>query len=323
MITPDQREKRRSFIGSSDVAAICGCDGYRNIYDLWLDKTGRLDADKDSEPAEIGRYLERAILDMFEQRMDVALERDLWLERHDDGFPACANLDGAIGKYIRPNDFFAESTGFQVEAVVEAKSTGLRERWGDSIDDIPLNVLCQINWQLYVSGARIGYVPALFPGYKHFDFQVYQIERNDTLIREMVARACEFWNVNVLQDREPEGVTPHMDALKRRRRQAESTRELGEDGLIARDRLELWKSEKKKAEREIETAQAELLTLLGDDESGTLPDGSILTYFLQNGAKSCDFDSLERELIASNVGYLYGKLVKSSRFRVLRVKKVK
>jgi predicted phage-related endonuclease len=92
-ITNEIRERRRRFLGSSDISAIIGVNQYRNAGDLWLDKTGRLTDDKGSTASRSGQHLEEAALRMFEEERGVKLARDIWL---DDGEFFCANLDACL-----------------------------------------------------------------------------------------------------------------------------------------------------------------------------------------------------------------------------------
>jgi len=39
-LTTEQREIRRRYLGSSDIAAIFGMSPWKSAYDVWLEKTG-------------------------------------------------------------------------------------------------------------------------------------------------------------------------------------------------------------------------------------------------------------------------------------------
>ena len=60
--TETQLEQRRSRLGSSDIAAILGVDTHKNAYDVWLDKTGKLIPEPESEndPRYAGKLIEPA-----------------------------------------------------------------------------------------------------------------------------------------------------------------------------------------------------------------------------------------------------------------------
>jgi predicted phage-related endonuclease len=343
LITEEQREQRKHFIGSSDVACLVGVDPWRNAGDLWLEKTERLSGDKSSVAADLGTDMEGAILNMFDRRMNSRTIRNLFLSRIDVGFPACANLDGAIVGDTRlwlegvPPSVQApysyniayegkELTAFSeaplsLFAVVEAKSTSQQDEWNEHTGEVPLRVLCQTQWQMWISGAPLAWVPALFPDFGRFRLEVYRVERNEQLIEELIYRAGRFWNDCVVNDTPPSLVTPHLETLKRMRREPASVVKLGEDAEDVLGRLEIAKAVIKQAEKEREQAQAKLIAMLGDAEAGSLPDGSQVTYLEQNGVKSCDWELLEVELRALGKFEIYERLVRQARFRVLRHKK--
>src|ERR1041385_8144225 len=175
-ITAAQREKRRKYIGSSDVASIVGLNEFVNAHDLWLGKTGRLVEGNGSVAADIGQDLEGAVLKMFEREKEVTLVRDIWLER--EGI-FCANLDAAICDSDRLTQGHANS----VVSPVEAKSTGYQEFWGKEGSEVPPVVLCQVAWQMMIVGehCEIGWVPVIFPGYKKFEFKVFADRKSTRL----------------------------------------------------------------------------------------------------------------------------------------------
>ena len=325
MITNEQREQRRAYLGSSDIAALCNLDPFKNAYDVWLDKTGKLEGDgKSSEAADVGTFLESGIISLLERRMNISCERNISLERHE-GFPACANLDGAIiapyrdGTWLRLNPNF--TTSINIEAVVEAKSTSRQDEWGERAGDVPLRVICQTNWQMWIADCQRAFVPVLFPDFGRFRFEVYPVERNDQLIEELVYRAGQFWHNNVLKDTPPGNVVPHLETLKRMRRVPSTVVELGERAVELQSQLAVAKEARRELEQSIEQIQTEILTMMGDAEGGTLPDGSQFTYLEQGGNYSCDFTLLRERLRQIGQEQIYTELVKQSRFRVLRHRK--
>jgi putative phage-type endonuclease len=314
MITPEQREARKSVIGSSDVPALCGVDPYRSLSDLWLDKTGQLEDRPASEDCERGNGLEPVVLNWFERRMGVTLERNIELR---DGGIFGANLDAVIPDY----EATIKEWRRKAIAVVEAKTTVDDEAWGEPPDGVPLKVLVQVQAQMMVADCQIAYVPVLMPKYKRFHFEVYQIQRHDAMIAEIKARGEWFWERHVLADIPPPDVMPHMEALKRIRREPASMVNLNEDAAMQFDLLTQYKAQKKQLEQLIEVAQTEIITALGNAEAGEFANGERLTYLEQNGPYSCDWQLLEMRLRECGQEALYNELVRQSRFRVLRHKK--
>lgn len=323
MITEEQREKRRGYIGSSDIAAIIGEDPWRNAGDVFLEKTGKLTGDKSSIAADLGTDMEGAILNMFEREKKLKTERDVWLSR-EGSFPACANLDGAIyGTEIVKLDPPYVDPQKVIRAVVEAKMTSLHGEWDMNTGMLPTRVLCQTHWQMWLAECDQAYAPALFSKFGHFEFKVFPVEHSKELIEELIYCADRFWNDHVLRDIPPPDVTPHLETLKRVRREPASVISLDEDAAIQFDLLTQYKAQRKQIEGLIEAAQSEILLKLGKAEGGAFSDGTMVTYLEQNGGRQCDIDALEVELRAMGRVDLFERLVYQPRFRVMRVKKAK
>jgi predicted phage-related endonuclease len=176
-ITAEQKERRKGYIGSSDVPRIMMGRGFR----VAADKLGLTDdvpdeedrealavddgdddvfqrpgdddlVEEDSFEIQIGHKVEAAVLDAYEKRMrpdelerspdTIVSERYPWLAVHLDGratYPA-----------RRVN--------------TEAKTVGYyrRKEWGESADDIPLRVQWQVQTQMLVTGLEETHIPVCF-----------------------------------------------------------------------------------------------------------------------------------------------------------------
>lgn len=326
-ITAEIRERRKRYLGSSDIAAIVGYNQYANAADIWLAKTGRLVDDRGSTASRAGQHLEKAALSYFEEEHGVQLARDIWL---DDGEFFCANLDGAVLNHdameqaliANGNQPLPRWTGEYIISPVEAKSTALKQNWGQVHDEdaVPDSVLCQVQWQIGLIGphCQVGWVPVLFPGYKQVaDAKIYRVERNQEMIDSLQELGRRFWKKYVEQDQRPPDVTPHLDVVKRVRREL-TTISLGDDAAVAWETYEAAKAVRTNAEANEEHAKAAVLTLLGDSQAGMLPDGRTIQFATENGAKRCD---LERLLIEEPE--MYKRLVTVSTRQVLRIKKAR
>jgi len=347
-LTPEQKEARKRYIGGSDIAAIVGADPYKNASDVWLDKTGRLEEGKTSEPAETGHDLEDAIMRMCSRKIGKPIMTGIPTLFDSNGI-FCVNLDGAV---LAGQPILKDGCGIvllnltmvpQIEAVVEAKSTIQKERWGDSIDDVPLNVICQANWEMMHAGCEIAWIPVYFPAYKKmFQSEVYRAARADDLILEMRQTGERFWEY-VIKDLPPPAdfsEVAHVETLQRRRRIQ------GEIVSLKPEISEAWANMAKTKERishlesDVEHYRRIILSALGDAEAGRLEDGALLTYFEQNGARHADLDALQVELmelaravyvlpadakltepLTARLEGLFDKVVRQGKHRTLRYKK--
>lgn len=268
MITKEQRELRKKYLGSSDLPSVLGMDSWRTIGDVWLEKTGRVVIDeKESDAQGFGTTFEGAVLDHFEKKHDVTLKRHLFLSNG----VFCSNLDGMID-------------GSSPE-VVEAKTTGIGEEWGSTgTDEIPERVLIQVHEQMYVVSkatnkeCRIAWVPVLIPAYRHFEVRIYQIKRNDSLIDSAVRIGEQFWKNHVLTDVPPESFVPSLDILKRTRRIPSKTVSIADQLVLDwADASAQLSAAKKRADE----AQAAVLAAMIDAEAAEWGGGTI-TYFEQS-----------------------------------------
>lgn len=268
MLTAEQRELRKKYMGSSDLAPVLGLDSWRTAGDVWLEKTGRLVPDeKESEVQRFGSTFESAVLDHFELTQALSLSRNVFLTNG----VFCSNLDAMID-------------GSSPE-VVEAKTSGLSDQWGPSgTDEIPERVLIQIHEQMYVVShatgkeCRIAWVPVLLPSFRHFEVRVYQIKRNDELMETAIRIGEAFWRNHVLADTPPTEFAPSLDVLKRVRREPNKTITVADDLVIN------WteaSAEKAAATKRADRAQEALIAAMGDAEVAQWGGGAV-TYYEQS-----------------------------------------
>ncbi len=181
--------QRRTGIGGSDVAAILGLSRWKSPLDVYLEKTSQAEPVAETEPMRWGTLLEPVILAEFSRRTGVVVEKPRDIIR-DPGCPwMLASLDGWAP---------------ELEAVVELKTARSAEGWGeDGSGEIPAYYQTQVAHYLAVTGARIAFVPVLIGA---AEFRVYQVERDDLLIRDMVEAERAFWHDHVLAGVPPEPV---------------------------------------------------------------------------------------------------------------------
>lgn len=268
MITQEQRELRKRYLGSSDLPSVLGMDSWRTAGDVWLEKTGRIVIDeKETSVQDFGSTFEGAVLDHFEKKHGATLSRNQFFS---SGF-FCSNLDGLID-------------GSSPE-VVEAKTSGLGEEWGPvETDEIPERVLIQVHEQMYVVSqatqkeCRIAWVPCLIPAFRHFEVKIYEIKRNDALMDNAIVIGDRFWRNHVLTNIPPESFAPSLDVIKRARRTPNKT-------VSVADRLVLdWfeaTEELSRAKKRADSTQAAILAAM-DDAEGAEYSGGSLTYFEQS-----------------------------------------
>lgn len=170
---------RRTGIGGSDIAAICGLNPYTSPLEIWFAKAGspvpRRDDPVLDEAAEMGHLLEPVVALRFLAKTGLyAAEGPGTLRRPDK--PWLANLDRTTLEDGQPG-------------VVELK-TRSSYALNDWLDEVPVDVQIQTQWYLGVTGWQFAHVACLIGGQRTI---VHRLERDDDLIANLEAIADEFW----------------------------------------------------------------------------------------------------------------------------------
>jgi putative phage-type endonuclease len=289
MITEQQRQARRKYIGSSDIAALFGVDPWRTATDIYLSKTAELEDDGGSEAMQVGNRLESAILDYAEEQVG-PLERNCWREH---GILAANHDVLVIGK----------SEG------VEAKCSSYGD-WGEpGTDEVPEHVLLQCQHQALVSKLEIVHVPALLSLGGRLRFVLYRVERDEDLIGLIAERCEKFW-VNHVVPRVPPDAAPSYDVVKLVKRQAEAVCQIPGD-IVARW-LEAQRL-RREAEEAEEAEKALVLLHLGEAEIG---DSSIGRVTFTSQSRS----SIDTRRLKADHPEIVEKYQTFSTYRVMRFK---
>jgi putative phage-type endonuclease len=262
-ITQKQRDARHKHLGSTDIAAILGVDPRRNAYDVWLDKTGKIEDSPENEAMFAGNMFEEGVLGFAEGQLG-KLVRNQYRSAKDINLPIGAHIDA-----------------IQVEtgAPVEAKTAGLYgplvEPWGEpGTDEVPDRVIVQSQVHMICTSAIVCHVAAFIGGR---GFQLYEVPQDADLQAIIGDRAIAFWDKHVKADIPPENVTPSYEIAKRIRRQPRTITD------ISAEFVEAWLSAKvafSDAKATKENAAAALLAALGSAEAGISTAGNI-TYYQQ------------------------------------------
>lgn len=262
-ITPEQREARKKYIGSSDAAAIVGLSPFANAADVYYSKVEDIQKEETAAMSE-GTRLEPVVLDWAATQICGPGEKFSMLRDQFRTMPpyACANHDALI---------VGAAQG------VEAKTTGIVGPafgdWGEEgTDEVPEHVIIQCQHQMMVSALELVWVPVLIGGQ---GFKMYRVVRNDDLIHSLIVRLAEFWEEHVVK-RVPPEVVPHDTSILRRLRR-EPNKVVSIPGTIVSNWLDA-KAAAAEAAKAKEIAEAVLLTCLGDAEAGDSEAGRVTFY---------------------------------------------
>lgn len=309
MITDEQRERRKTHIGSSDAASLFGLDPFRPAgpLDLYIEKTMDIieDGDDVQEAMEIGNEVELPLVKWAGKKV---------------GSPVITDPD-ALNKECKDHPLFASNIDallqYLPKAGVEGKSTSLSEQWGKpGTDEVPDRVILQCNVHAMCHDLDEVYVPVLI-GKFGLKRELYRVPRSDAIIRAIIEKGEEFWAKHVIPRIPPEAtVAPNIETLKNIRRIPSTWANPCDMNII-----EAWEAAKKTrldAEKQEKEFLAKILFALGEAEGMVLPDGRELTYFMQNGA-----DAINREELASKYPEIYQEVSRKTQFRVARIRKGK
>ncbi|MCJ7828941.1 MAG: hypothetical protein MUP81_04295 [Dehalococcoidia bacterium] len=286
-ITEIQRQDRKNHLGSSDMPAIMGYSRFGNSYDVWLQKTGRVQPkEKTQDYIQAGNLFEAPVIQWLSEYLRTKIDCfALSMEREIEGTPIVVHPDG-----------FVVDTGDPVEVKTEGLYGPIIEPWGDvGTDEVPGYTMIQTQCHMMALEKEICHIPTFLGGRGFGYFFTRRDERLQEIIRQ---QAIKFWEEHVLKDVPPENCAPTL-AMAKQIRHVEGEPKALADGLIQN-----WLDAKELAKvhtNEAEYYQAEILATLDGVEMGTCGLGDITNF--------------EQE----RTGYE----VKPTSFRVLRLKKRK
>jgi putative phage-type endonuclease len=192
MLTKEQEEARKKGIGASEVADILGI-GWKTPYELWLEKTGRVEREDISQKEHIimGHLLEPVIATRYEQIKGKTLRKvNQTLYHKDYPFILC-HIDRKIEGERK---------------IVEIKTGNpFSKLWGEEgTDEIPVEYIAQVQYQMGITGYDDADL-IVFRG--THDIRIYPFVRDQKAIDEMFSKVVHFWEYHVLQDIPPDATT--------------------------------------------------------------------------------------------------------------------
>lgn len=289
------RERRRSYVGASDVAAVMGLSPFASAADVWTEKVYGTD-DISSDAAELGSALEAGVRAMADAKLGKTKKAGPF--RVLDGTRLGVNLDA----YLEDAD-----SGDEKIIPVELKTAGLLnphspflDEWGaEYTDEMPAHYLVQVMAQIAAVGAPYGYLGALIAGR---GFLVYRVNRDDEMIEMMLRDIAAFWSSVESRER-PSDVVPSVEVLSRVVRRPGSVAEMPAEMLRDVMRWRVAAAYKRDAEKAEIDAKARVIAWLGDCEAAALAAESLPADVVQELA---GYDSgLKPETLAKRVAVTY------------------
>lgn len=192
-LTTQQLQRRQQGIGASEVAAVLGLDPYRSPFDVWYAKVHPSEQMQQTQTAAMarGHRLEPVVADIYaEAHPDVTLVLGDTCA-HPDADWALATPDRLV---VTPTD-----AGL---LEIKSKRWHTARPWGESgTQDVPLLVVAQCQWQMFVINRAWCDVALLIDGE---EYREYRLERDDESIAAMVEEVATFWTFHVRNQIPPE-----------------------------------------------------------------------------------------------------------------------
>lgn len=180
----DWHQWRKKHIGGSEISSIMEVNPWKNAYTLWLEKTGRKEAEEMNFAMRRGLALEEEALKEYVKQTENFIVKQERLE-YEKWPIAGANIDGITG----------DGT-----TLVEIKCPGKKTIEKCKNRKIDLHYLYQCQWYLMITKAE----KCDFFCYDQKETALLTIEPDISLQKELLERAINFWDNNIKNDIAPE-----------------------------------------------------------------------------------------------------------------------
>lgn len=216
--TAHQLQQRRKSLGASEIAAVCGIDPFRGVWDVWAEKMGLIPPESFAE-SDMGHLFERPLLEHYSRKTGVALT-----------YPE--TMIHPLHKWVS-----ATPDGLASDRVVQVKVVGanMAHKWDAGV---PEYVVCQVQWEMLVTRRPLAVVVACVGG---TDYRPLDVPADTELQETLLDLGRTFWDGHVLT-----GAPPDPDASEAcRRAVAARYRKVSSDMLPAsRELIEMAREHK-------------------------------------------------------------------------------
>lgn len=214
-------ERRRKYMCASDAAAALGLSRWKSPLQLCYEKWGEAEDKPPTEPMIRGQKLEGLVLDMYHDRTGHAIAGESFVvsDTHDWMAATPDGIDLETGELLQ----------------IKTVSSWSRSGWGpDGSQEIPDDVMIQVQHEMSVTGADADTVVALFGSTDAFrmlvllvdgglpakhllqivtdmcaadgcslEYAVYPIQRDEEIIDDLIEQEHAFWVDHVLAHEPP------------------------------------------------------------------------------------------------------------------------
>lgn len=292
---------RQIGIGGSDSSAVAGCNPWKSAVQVYIEKKEEDPKQEDSFRMKLGHKLEQTVADLFMEETGLKVKNVNGILQNKKYPFAMANIDRAI---------------VGEKAFLECKTTNsfAAKEWEGGM--VPVHYAMQCLHYMAVTGATHCYIAVLIGNQ---EFKWLRLERDETLIENLMQIEKEFWENNILKDEPP--LPDGSDAFSRYIAERYNREEKGKtidlnymdnirDYLQRRDEID---NEMKALKEEKNLIDQSIQLEMKESEKATAGD-RIITWKSQNRT-SIDTKRLKAEL--PEIAEKYSKI---STYRTFKVK---
>lgn len=172
----DPAENRNKFIGGSDVGTVLGLNPFKSAFELWCEKTGRIEPE------------------------DISDREQIWWGVQEEGLVA-KRFCMKTGKRVKKSgfEFTCEEYPFLVahvdrlllkeSAVLECKTTSSWNKFDYKNGEVPPSHFAQLMFYLHMTGLNTGYLATK----RDNQFYINTVTKDHEFIEEMMDRLLDFW----------------------------------------------------------------------------------------------------------------------------------
>jgi putative phage-type endonuclease len=286
MLTAEQHERRARGVGASDVAAIVGLYPWKTALDVWREKRGELDR-TDTTDTRRGHWMEPVIASWYAAEYGVTLVE-------------CDTLAHPVYPWILATPdrvILTDEPDDPIDRVVEIKARreSMRKFYGvPGTDECAEWDLCQITWQMMVTGARRGDLVVSFGGDVP---NVYTVLFDERIADRLFEAARAFWFGHVLTGLRPPASPEDRIALVEYRHPAPlaGVAEAPPEAAEVVERYRIARSQAEEAAAVLKECEAALVEWIGERE-GIAGDGWVCRWSEGRTTKRTDWKALAAEL---------------------------
>lgn len=262
---------RRSRITGTDVPGILGLSSYKTPLSVWMEKTGKqVNEREETDLMTWGRYMEEAARKWTAADVPCIIRPFTQIAQHDQLDWFCCTPDGIIQKLIT-DDVYEDVGTWEGKCPSQWKRT----EWEEGM---PEDYQVQVLAALAVTGFEQGILSALFQP----EIRWGRVERNETLIEQMMNRLVDFWEGYVLKDIPPPASASSEDTRILKELHPQDTGEVisvRDNEIIATTRRVLHlQDEEKKIKKEVDELRNRIRQWMGPASYAACPDGGGWSY---------------------------------------------